>query len=229
MKFPKVLAYQYSLKAARQPDGTLKWSIPEDKIDRLMLGFPWRDAISFYSKRSRFYWGFSLAGSQEDMFPILDGRWELDVASLEEPEYVLEMATFPTKLDPSQRAALDNLLKELIDDPDFDFWWEDDIRAGPRKRSAKAKKKIITEYEQLPVYDGSEDLTLEDSNVTLKQALDMFGFGQDAKPKVVGKMYRLKHKQLQLKYHPDNSDTGDEQKFMFLQKCKSVIEEWIDS
>jgi len=230
MRLAKVFVYQYALKATRDTaTGDLAWSVPNEKIDQLMLGMPWREAIKLYSKRARFYWGFSFAGDQDDLFPILDGKWELAEPSLEESEYFLEMAVFPTKLSLEQGTMLDELVKTSTEDNNFKFWWDDDIRGGPRERSTKSKKKIIAEYEQLPKYDGSEDLTLEDSNVTIKQALDMFGFDSEAKAKVVSKLYKLKHKQLQLKYHPDNTDTGDEEMFKFLQKCKNVLEEWIDS
>lgn len=230
MRIAKVFAYQYIVKAKRDGvTGELTWSVPNEKIDQLMLGIPWQESVKLYSKRARFYWGFSFAGDQEDLFPILDGKWELSEASLEEPEYTIEMAVFPTKLSTEQGVMLDDLVKNSSDDNNFKFWWDDDIRGGPRERSAKAKKKIIAEYEQLPKYDGSEDLTLEDSSVTVKQALELFGFDSEAKSKVVSKLYKLKYKQLQLKHHPDNTDTGDKQMFMFLQKCKIALEEWIDS
>lgn len=220
---PKIVVYQYPI-CAEYVEGKLTWN-DEASIDKLFLGLPWKAALDAYSKRARFYWGFSISGHGEEIFPIIDSKVELDTPSMSKPEFLLEMAVMPEKLNSEQRKAFEELLDSYIKDKKFKLWWDDDPR-GPRKRSPKVKKKMITLIKKLKHYAEEDDLKLEDVDVSLQEALKYFEFDKDAKSKDVRKSYKGKFKELVLKHHPD-SETGSDSAFIYLEKCRTVLERWI--
>ena len=223
MTEPKIVVYQYPLRAERI-DNELTWK-NESSIDKLFLGFPWKEPLNAYNKRGRFYWGFSISGHGEEVYPVIDAKVELSKPSMANPEFILEIAVIPEKLNKDQRQLFEELLDGHIHDKIFKVWWEDDLR-GPRKRSAKVKKKLIATIKRLKNYDGEDDLKLEDVDVSLKEALEFFDYEYAAKSIEVRKTYRLAFKKLVLKHHPD-AESGSESSFIYLEKCRSVLETWI--
>jgi len=223
MTEPKIVVYQYTLCAERTDD-TLTWK-DEDSINKLFLGFPWKEPLNEYNKRARFYWGFSISGHGEEVYPVIDAKVELSKPSMATPEFTLEMAVILEKLSIDQRRQFESLLDDYINDKSFKVWWDDDPR-GPRKRSAKVKKKLIAAIKRIKTYDGSDDLKLEDVEVSLKEALEFFEYDYSAKTRDVKDSYKLAFKKLALKHHPD-ADTGSESSFIYLGKCRSVLETWI--
>ena len=220
---PKSIAFQYLLKAKRQGD-TLVWDLPDEELDKLFLKLPWREVLKRYHSRGRFYWGFSISGHGEEVFPIMDVKVETEKPSLTAPVFSLEMAVQPTKLNSEERTLLEELLESYLKDPNFKLWWDNDPR-GPRKRPDKIKKRMLDAVKQMPKYAGEDDLQLEDVKVSVPEALKFFGFDKTTKPRQVKKEFRAKLKSLQLKHHPD-TETGSEEKFLYLQKCRSVLEKW---
>lgn len=220
----KILAYQYCLKADRN-DGELVWEAPSELIDKLFLGFPWVETLNSYNKRSKFYYGFSISGHGDETFAIIDAKIEACKPSINSPEFLLEIAVCPDRCSSEHRAALLELLQETTEDAEFKVWWEDD-RRGPRKRKPKDKQKIIDEVIALGDYTGIDDLKLEDVEVSIKDALEFFDYPPHIDRKAARKSYKLKYRQLQLEHHPD-SETGDEDKFLYLQKCRKVLDKWM--
>lgn len=225
MAIPKILAYQYQLVAIRNEDGELSWKTDPEKIDKLFLGFSWKSILSDYNKRSKFYYGFSLSGHGDEMFPVVDAKIETSKMSLTAPEFLLEIAVMPHKCSIEHRDALLSVLEMTIEDPGFKVWWEHD-RRGPRKRKVKDKKNIIEEVKRLGCYTGEDDLKLEDVEITVPEALTYFGFATHLGRKEVRKEFKIKYRKLQLEHHPD-SETGNEENFLHLQKCHKVLTKWI--
>lgn len=217
------VVYQFILKA-NIDDKNLIWETDTKLVDKLLLGLPWRTIIESYSGRNGFYWGLSVAGHVDDAYPIIDLKIETIKASLKKIEFLLEMSVMPGKLTKDQRVLFDESLSDCIDDDGFKIWWGDDPR-GPRKRNEKAKKQLLEEVLSIKVYDGSDDMKIEDADVSIEEALEFFEF-QDLKRSEVRNLFKKKLKELQLKNHPD-SDTGSEESFLFLQKCRLVLEKWI--
>jgi len=220
----KILAYQYTLKATREKD-KLVWETPTDLIDKLFLGFPWAAILDSYNNRCKFYYGFSVSGHGDEMFAVIDSKIELSKASLTTPEFLLEVAVCTDKCAPEHKSAVMELLEGTIQDPEFKVWWEHD-RRGPRKRKPKDKEKILQEVKDLGDYDGVDDLKLEDVEVTIKEALEFFDYPSHIDRKEARKSYKIKYRKLQLEHHPD-SETGNEEKFLYLQKCRKVLDKWI--
>ena len=224
---PKIIVYQYVLKAERDDDGNLTWNPSQDTISKLFLGFPWQEVMNSYNKRAKFYYGFSISGHGDELFPIIDAKVEIHKASLANPEFIFEIASMPTKLTKEHRDKLYEILdnETLIEKLDFKIWWDDDPR-GPRKRKLKDKKKLIEEVKNLSPYTDLDDLKMEDAEVSIHEALTHFGFETNLSAKEVKKDFKTKHRQLQLKHHPD-SETGSEEAFLYLQKCHNILKKWI--
>lgn len=220
MKHPKILAYQYTLVLKDQV-----LTPGREKITKLLLGYPWERAFSSYNGRSRFYWGFSISGFGSELVPIIDVKIETSKTSLTSPEFILEVGVMPTKLGEQDRAALINLLEETLQDEEFKVFWDHDPR-GPRKRSFKEKVKLLDEVKKLDVYDGSDDPKTEDVEVSLEEGLAYFGFDTGLKPKKISESYKKALKEKQLTVHPD-SETGSEDQFLYLQKCRTVVEKYL--
>jgi len=223
MKKTKIIAYQYVLKPTFKNSG-LVWK-DESFVDSLFLGFPWREALNNYHKRARFYYGFSLSGHGEEVYPIIDAKVELSKPSLENPEFTFEAAVIPAKLGKEHYDNFIKLLESTVADKEFKVWWDDDPR-GPRKRNAKVKKKLIVSIKAIKPYDGTDDLKLEDVEVSVVEALKLFNYPSDSKKPQVRSTYKQKFKELVLKHHPD-SETGNESSFIYLEKCRSALEGWI--
>jgi hypothetical protein len=223
---PKIVVYQYVLKAERTEEG-LVWKAGEDAISKLFLGFPWQEVLNSYHKRAKFYYGFSISGHGDELFPIIDAKVEVHKASLSNPEFLIEIASMPTKLTSEHRDRLYEVLDDeiLIDENEFKLWWDDDPR-GPRKRKLKDKKKLITQVKELVIYTDADDLKLEDAEVSIHEALAYFGFETNLPAKEVRKDFKTKYRQLQLQHHPD-TDTGNEEAFLYLQKCHNILKKWI--
>lgn len=219
----KTIAFQYMLKA-KNVDGKLDWELDDADIDALFLHLPWQEVFKRYHSRSRFYWGYSISGHGEEVFPIIEVKVEVEKPSLTAPIFSFEMAVMPGKISLSERETLEATFERYLKDPDFKMWWDDDPR-GPRKRPDNIKKRMFEAVKNMPYYDGSDDLQLEDVKVSVAEALQFFGFEANAKSKQVKKLYKRKLKELQLKFHPD-TDTGSEEQFLFLQKCRGVLEKW---
>lgn len=225
MAIPKILAYQYQLEATRSEEGVISWKTDPEMIDQLFLGYPWKSILADYHKRSRFYYGFSLSGHGDELFPVVDAKIEASKMSLSFPEFLLEVAVMPHKCSPEHLDALLRVLEATVEDPGFKVWWEHD-RRGPRKRKVKDKKKILEEIKSMEKYAGEDDLKLEDVEVTIPEALKYFGFATHSDRKEVRKEFKLRHRKLQLEHHPD-SQTGNEENFLHLQKCHKVLTKWI--
>jgi len=224
MAIPKILAYQYQLEASRD-ENELSWKTDVEKINHLFLGFPWKAILAGYHKRSKFYYGFSLSGHGDEIFPVVDAKIETSKMSLTAPEFLLEVAVMPHKCSAEHLSALLSVLEATIEDPGFKVWWEHD-RRGPRKRKVKDKKKIIEEVKKMVSYAGEDDLKLEDVKITVPEALRYFGFVPHSDRKEVRKEFKVKYRKLQLEHHPD-SETGNEENFLHLQKCHKVLAKWI--
>lgn len=220
----KVIVYQMLIKATKA-DGKFIWGLPIEDIDSLFLGVDWKGPFQKYNLRTRFYWGFSISGSGEEAYPVIEGKLELTKASLEAPEFTAELACMPGKLEQSQRDLLHQTIEKFITNEDFKVWWDDDPR-GPRKRPLNTKQQLLAELKTIKSYNGSDDMKLEDVTVSIKEALQYFGYEPTIKAKEVNKSYKKKLKELQVKCHPD-SDSGSEDSFVYLQKCRKVIEGWL--
>lgn len=220
----KVVVYQMLLKATKK-DEKFSWEIPSKDIEDLFLGIDWQGPFQRYNLRSRFYWGFSISGSGEEAYPVLEGKLELSKPSLDTPEFTLEVACVPSKLEASQREMLHQSVEKFLTNEDFKIWWEDDPR-GPRKRPLNIKQQLLNDLKKLKAYNGSDDMKLEDVTVSIKEALQYFGYEANTKPKEVAKSFKKKLKELQVKAHPD-SDSGSEDSFIYLQKCRKVVEVWL--
>lgn len=220
MKHPKILAYQYeiSLKDGQlQPDS--------EKITELLLGYPWQGCFDNYRARSRFYWGFSVSGFGGELVPIIDAKIETSRASFTEPQFLLEVGIMPSKLNSQDREKFLKLLETSLEDENFKVFWDSDPR-GPRKRSHKEKTKILDEVKKLPDYSGEDDPKIEDIEVSLDEGLTYFGFDKEQKPKKLAELYKKALKEKQLAVHPD-SESGSEEKFLYLQKCRAVVEKYL--
>ncbi len=222
---PKILAYQYQLEATRNETGEVSWKTDPEKINQLFLDFPWKSILSDYNNRLKFYYGFSLSGHGDEMFPVVDAKIETSKLSLTSPEFLLEVAVMPHKCSTKHRDLLIQLLETTIEDADFKVWWEHD-RRGPRKRKVKDKKKILDEIKSTSRYGGEDDLKLEDVEITVPEALVYFGFATHLNRKEVRKDFKIRHRKLQLEHHPD-AETGSEENFLHLQKCHKVLTKWI--
>tara|TARA_B100000614_G_scaffold259560_1_gene284442 strand:- start:565 stop:1242 length:678 start_codon:yes stop_codon:yes gene_type:complete len=224
MKMPKIVVYQYLVSAERKDD-KLEWC--EETISKLLLGFPWREAMNSYNKRAKFYFGFNISGHGDELFPIIDAKVELHRASLQNPQFLIEVATMPNKLTEEHRKALSHLLddRQIIEDQEFKIWWDHDPR-GPRKRKLKDKEKIILDIKAMPAYAENDDLKMEDAEVSIHEALQFFGYEAHASKKDVRDSFKSTYRGLQLKFHPD-SETGNEESFLFLQKCHNLLKKWI--
>jgi hypothetical protein len=221
----ETIAYQMPLSAKRNEAGELEWATDVDKINKLILGFDWQAALSKYNKRNKFYWGFSISGcGGEDLLPIIDAKIEMTKASIDNPEFMLEMAVMPGKLEEEHYGLLIEAFDENMEDPQFKFWWDNDPR-GPRKRNLKVKGRVIKEVKQISQYSGADDLKLEDVDVSIEEAKIFFEF-KDLVKKDIRKVFKKRLKEQQLKHHPD-STTGSEESFLYLQKCRNVLEKWL--
>jgi hypothetical protein len=225
MTIPKILAYQYLLEANRSDQDGLSWKTDPEKIDQLFLGFPWKSILSDYNKRAKFYYGFSISGHGDELFPVVDAKIETSKMSLTTPEFLLEIAIMPDKCSLEHRKLLLEVLEATIEDPNFKVWWEHD-RRGPRKRKVKDKKKIFEEIKNMDSYKDGDDLKLEDVEVSVPEALAYFGFASHLDRNEVRKEFKTKYREFQLKHHPD-SETGNEENFLYLQKCRKVLAKWI--
>ena len=223
--YSRILIYEYELQGNRNEDGQLEWELDPEKINQLMLGLPWQSHLQTYDRRSKFYLGMSL-GYDEGIPPIIDASIELTKPSIKHPVYQLEVLVTPGKLDPVQRERLSNTIRAFKGDPKLRIGWEDAI-GGPRKRTDKALKRLLKQLRDIPVYKGNDDLELQDVVVSLPEALEFFGLESGSKPKTIRKVFTTKLREMQFKYHPDNAESGDEDTFLFLQKCKNVLENWI--
>jgi hypothetical protein len=218
------IAYQYRFKVVRKDEG-LDWITPIENLNKLLLGFDWMSAFNKFNKRKRFYWGFSVSGhGGDEMFPIIDAKIELVKSSLKNPEFMLEMAVMPGKLDSDQRKLLEEGLELCLGEDDFKLWWDDDPR-GPRKRKIKIKKHMLEEVRKIKPYDGSDDLQLEDAEMSVDEAKEFFNL-RDCKKYEIRKIFKEKLKEAQLRCHPD-AETGSEEAFLFMQKCRTVLEKWL--
>ena len=219
-KQPKILAYQYQLAIKDEllcPDAS--------KVNQLLLGYPWEGAFQNYKSRARFYWGFSISGFGGDLVPIIDAKIETSKASFTNPEFVLEVGVMPSKLNTDDRKKFEELLESTLEDEEFKVFWDNDPR-GPRKRSFKEKTKILEEVKKLPNYEGEDDPKIEDISVSLGESLEYFGYEPDVKPKKAAESYKRLLKEKQLIMHPD-ADSGSEDQFLYLQKCRTVVEAYL--
>lgn len=221
---PKVLVFEYQLRAKRV-DGQLTFELSNEELDDLFLGFDWKTPINSYSGRTKFYWGFSISGHGEEAMPVIEARMEASVQSLAEPAFLLEMAVTPSKIDTEQKQRLLRATKLLLKRSEFRIWWDHDVR-GSRKRSNKAKLKLWEELNRQKDYAGEDDLRLEDVKVSVGDALEFFGFERKAKARDVKTQFSPKLKEMQLRYHPD-SETGNEETFLHMQRCRSILEKWM--
>jgi hypothetical protein len=222
MNYPRALVIQYEIEAEKKGD-VLDWTQSADLLDQLLLGFPIHLPLKAYAKRNRLYAGFSVG--YDDALFFLEGSLELTRATLKKAVFDLEVVIIPSKLDAVQRDSLVALLRNSADDPKFKVGWDDSL-AGIKKRSTKAMKRLLKQLRNDKKYSGEDDLQLEDIDVTHAEALEFLGYEPAAKKKEVKTNYKAKYRELTVKYHPD-ADGGDENKFMFLQKCKSTLDSWL--
>jgi len=224
MAYPRIIVYQYPLKANREED-ILLWDLPEKDITDLYLGFSWQDPVNVYNKRQKFYWSFSFSRHADEMYSIIEGSLETHKPSLNSPTLMMEMSVMPEKLDADQRGRLGEVINKYLHDPKFKIWWEDDPR-GARKRNFKIKRKMLEAINKLKDYDGSDDLSLEDVEVGVPEALEFFEYTAKSKARDVKPDFQNKLNKLTLKHHPD-AETGNESAFLYLQKCRNVLERFI--
>jgi len=222
MSYPRALVIQYEIEADKNGD-VLGWTENASLLDRLLLGVPIHMPLKTYAKRNRLYAGFSVG--YDDALFFLEGSLELTKATLKKAFFELEVVIIPSKLDPAQLEDLSALLRDNADNPKFKVGWEDSL-AGPKKRTAKAMKRLLKQLKDDKSYSGEDDLRLEDIDVTHAEALEFLGYDATAKKNQVKADYKVKYRELTVKYHPD-ADQGDEDKFMFLQKCKATLDDWL--
>jgi len=223
--YSRILIYEYELQANRDDKDQLTWEVDPERVDQLLLDLPWQKPLQTYNKRNKFYWGMSV-GYDEGIPPIIDASIELVKPSIKHPVYQLEVLITPGKLDSGQREHLDKTLRSFKGDPKLKIGWEDAI-SPPRKRTDKALKRLLKQLRDIPLYKGDDDLELQDSVVSVPEALEFFGFETASKQKTVSKVFTAKLREMQFKFHPDNPESGSESNFLFLQKCKNVLENWI--
>ena len=221
MNNASMLVYRVPV-SAEVKDGELSLGA---EVAELSLGINWILYAKKYFRRSGFYWDLSISGHGEGSLPVIDAKVELHVKSLTVPVFMLEVATLPAKLNLDQRSTLEKVLEDNLENPEFKVWWENDHR-GPRKRSAKVKKKLLDKVKLLKKYDGSDDLKLEDIQVSIKEALTYFEFDTSSSKEEVKGGFKPQLKKFQLKTHPD-SETGSEEDFLYLQKCQEEILTWL--
>lgn len=220
--YTRVLVYQYPFTLTRNGDSSITWEPSLEDLDKLFLGLQWKDILLTYSSRNDFYWGFEIKG-ESDMFPILEAKVELEIGSLSNPHFILEMAVMPSKITESQRVMLNELFIKYKSDEEFIAFWDDDPK-GPGKRQANLKKKLVKALETIPIYKGENDISPEKAMITPSEALIYFGFDKNKLP--TEEEFKKKLREMQLKCHPD-ANNGDEKEFKHLQKCKKVIEEFV--
>lgn len=220
--YTKVIVYQYPFTATKE-EKEFVWDPPVDELDKLFLGLPWRDILLSFMFRNDLYWGFDIKG-ESDMFSILEGKVELDVASLLNPHFSLELAVMPSKLSIKQRELLNQIFLKYKDDENFiAFWEEDGEPPPPGKRQLNLKKKLCKALETIPTYDGENDITPEKAVITPMEALGYFGFSKNEVPSQ--EEFKKRVRELQFKCHPDVS--GSEKEFKHLQKCKKIVEDFV--
>lgn len=216
----KILIYTYQIKASVKEDGSLEWAPSEEAIDELFFHMNWQMPVNTYRKRDSFFTGFEIKGNS-DIYPILEGKIELDVPSLIAPEFVLEVACTPSKLDVEQKAKVLALIEKYEQDDLFKAWWDSDDK-GPDRKPRKNKQRIISILKsKMPEYKGEDDLTPDKCAVTLTEALQFLELGDNLPDE---KAFKAQLKKMQLKYHPDRNG-GEEEPFKKLQKCKEIISE----
>lgn len=218
------VAYKYTF-CGKRVDNRLKWAPAPSKISLLTLGFDWRHPISNYNKRSEFYYGFLVSKNGEEMSPIIDAKIELTKASIDYPQFTFEAAVAVPRLSLEQRDLFNKMLNEFKEDPKFKIWWDDE--GGPRKRSAKKKDLLIKTILSLPSYNGEENLSHEDAEVSIRDALKYLEYEPKTDKNQIKKDYKKRIAKLTLKFHPDNQETGNEEQFIYLQKCKVVLDSWV--
>lgn len=219
----RVLVYQYPFYGIKTDVGFL-WEPDNEELDKLFLGIPWQPIVESFVARKDLYWGFEIRG-ESDVFPVLEGKVELEINSLTNPCLSLEMAVMPSKLETSKRALLEQLFHQYLDDEDFLVFWDDDPKEPGDKKQKALKKKILESFKSIPCYAKENDISPEDSEVTPLEALKFFGYDKGETPSQEDFKKRLR--EYQLKYHPDAND-GDEKQFKHLQKCRKLLEEVLD-
>ena len=199
----------------------MKWIPEPEVIDQLTLGLGWRMPLDSYKTRNNFYCGFEIKGDS-DLFPILEGKIELEVPSLTAPEFTLEMAVTPSKISTEHREAVVQLLTDFAKDDDLHAWWDDD-RKGPDRKPAKNKQRVLKRLaNKIPMYSGEDELDPDKCVITPEEALEYLEF-EDVPTENV---FKTQLRKMQLKFHPDRNE-GEEGPFKKLQKCKSIVEELI--
>lgn len=218
----KAISFQYDFVISRNKEGQVIFDVPECLAD-LSFGFD----VQFrpYLARKQPHFEANIFDYGADGFPTVSISLTLIKATANFLNFQLEVTAVPSKLIGTHRMMLERGLEKVIDTENFKIWWDNDPR-GARKRSSGDKKKILETIKEIPVYDGSSDLKLEDIEITVPDALEFFGFSKSIKAKELKKVFKGKFRELQLKYHPD-SDTGDESIFMHLQNCREVLDGWM--
>jgi hypothetical protein len=219
--YPKTLLYSFLL-TGKKTNNTVEWDVDPATLDKILLGIPLHIPLNDYNSRSRIYSGFNIG--YDDSMSFIEGSLDLVKSSLKELVFEVEMAVVPSKLETGRREAMESLLIEFKGDKRFKVGWEDSM-TGIKKRTDKAMKRLLKQLRGIPHYKGEDDLKMEDIAVTVPEALSFLGLNEDAKKKDVVKTYKVSYRELARKLHPD-SDEGDEDSFMFLQKCKSALDSW---
>lgn len=221
-EYSRVLVYQYPFYAIKSEEGFI-WTPNTEEIDKLFLGMTWKPIIESWLERKDLYFGFEIRG-ESDVFPVMEGKVELEINSLSNPCMSLEMAVMPSKLDPIKRELLNALFTTYQTDEDFVAFWDDDPK-DPGSRQTALKKKIRKSLDTIPVYKGENSINSENADVTPIEALQFFGYNKDNLPSEED--FKKKLREFQLKYHPDANE-GDEKQFRHLQKCRKLLEEFLE-
>lgn len=221
-EYSRVLVYQYPFYAIKSAEG-YQWVPNEEDLDKLFLGMSWKPIIESWLERKDLYFGFEIRG-ESDVFPVMEGKVELEINSLSNPCMSLEMAVMPSKIDSSKRDILNDLFTNYQTDEDFVAFWDDDPK-DPGFRQTALKKKIRKSLETIPVYKGENSINAENADVAPIEALQFFGYSKDNLPSEED--FKKKLREFQLKYHPDANE-GDEKQFRHLQKCRKLLEEFLE-
>lgn len=213
------LIYQYLFTISRNSNELSKNFL----LNKLTFGLA--KIFSSYSCRKDPQFTTTLFDHGQEGFPIIDITFGLDKASIDTLNFLLEVTVVPSKLISEQRSDFEKTLSEVIGDENLKIWFDTDPR-GARKRSLSDKQKILDQLKEMPSYNGSSDLKLEDIEITILDALTFFGFDKTTKPKELKKIFKKKFREYQLKHHPD-SESGDDLTFMHVQNCREVLEKWM--
>lgn len=216
------VSLNYSIKIGGSiVDGKVKLTTSEEDLNKVLLKFDAYSLIKPFLSRASLEVYLNVTSLE---IPIVDIRFE--TLSEEDPnalKFNLEVSVLPEKLNKEEHQLLLELIQNNLENKSFYLWWS----TGKKTKLTTKKRKILKKLLEIQAYQNEDSFIHSDNPVLIEDALRLFEF--DAGSKTIAKeKFKNKLRELQLKLHPD-SNTGSEKEFKYLQKCKILLEEWLEN